>query len=369
MKKLVFCICMIAILASCSTKTEGYVIDGELRGDVADSTLVFLRATDSSRNMIEVDTTYIINGAFEFTGTSNGPKLHYIFFNGIRGNSPIILENGEIRFRAQKDSLAYGELTGTPQNEVFMNYLQEQRKLSDIGQSMSRDLQTARAQGDQATMESLREEYFELQEKAKDFELEYIKSHPDALISALILERIAAQKAMPYNEVKDLYDQLSPEIKTSLPAIRTKELLENSLNTEVGAKAPEFSGPTPDGAELALSDVKGKVTLIDFWAGWCRPCRMENPNIVAVYEKYKDKGLEVIGVSLDRDRQKWLNAIEEDNLTWNHVSHVQYFQDPIAKLYNVNAIPAAFLLDENGVIVAKNLRGPALEAKVSELLN
>ena len=108
---------------------------------------------------------------------------------------------------------------------------------------------------------------------------------------------------------------------------------------------------------LALNDVKGKVTLVDFWAGWCRPCRAENPNIVAVYEKYKDKGLNVLGVSLDRNRDLWLQAIEEDNLQWSHVSNVQYFQDPIARLYNINAIPAAFLLDENGIIIAKDLRG------------
>jgi thiol-disulfide isomerase/thioredoxin len=111
----------------------------------------------------------------------------------------------------------------------------------------------------------------------------------------------------------------------------------------------------------------GKVTLVDFWAAWCRPCRAENPNIVKVYSKYKDKGLSVLGVSLDRNANDWINAIEQDGLTWHHVSNVRYF-DEIAELYNVRAIPASFILDENGVIVAKNLRGPALEAKIAELL-
>ncbi|MDO1499000.1 TlpA disulfide reductase family protein [Winogradskyella maritima] len=108
---------------------------------------------------------------------------------------------------------------------------------------------------------------------------------------------------------------------------------------------------------MALADVLGKVTLIDFWAAWCKPCRAENPNVVSVYNKYHEKGLNIIGVSLDRTADAWKKAIEDDGLTWNHVSHVAYFNDPIAKLYNVNAIPAAFLLDENGVIIAKNLRG------------
>ena len=115
--------------------------------------------------------------------------------------------------------------------------------------------------------------------------------------------------------------------------------------------------------------MKGKLTLVDFWAAWCRPCRAENPNIVKVYEKYHDKGFNVIGVSLDRKAEDWKKAIADDGLAWNQVSNLAYFNDPIAKLYNVDAIPAAFLLDENGIIVAKNLRGDALEETVSELLN
>jgi thiol-disulfide isomerase/thioredoxin len=112
----------------------------------------------------------------------------------------------------------------------------------------------------------------------------------------------------------------------------------------------------------------GKVTLIDFWAAWCKPCRAENPNVVSAYKKYHDKGLNIIGVSLDRSAEDWKKAIADDGLIWNQVSHVAYFEDPIAKLYGVDAIPAAFLLDENGVIVAKNLRGSQLEEKVAELL-
>ena len=133
--------------------------------------------------------------------------------------------------------------------------------------------------------------------------------------------------------------------------------------------APDFSAPSPSGKLLALNDVKGKATLIDFWAAWCRPCRAENPNVVKVYNKYKGKGLSIIGVSLDKTAEAWKKAIDDDGLEWHHVSNIAYFDDAIAKLYNVDAIPATFLLDENGVIVAKNLRGPALEARISEMLN
>ena len=145
--------------------------------------------------------------------------------------------------------------------------------------------------------------------------------------------------------------------------------------TDIGKPAPDFTAPTDDGRTLALKDALGKVTIIDFWASWCGPCRRENPNVVKVYEKYHDKGLEIIGVSLDGNSRQadprglWLKAIEQDKLTWKHVSNLKYFNDPVAQAYNVRSIPATYILDEKGIIVAKNLRGAALEAKIAELLN
>ena len=144
---------------------------------------------------------------------------------------------------------------------------------------------------------------------------------------------------------------------------------------DIGKKAPNFSAPQPNGEFISLDDVRGKVTIIDFWAAWCGPCRRENPNVVKVYEKYHEKGLEIISISLDgrsnqKDpKQQWLKAIEDDNMNWYHVSNLMYFRDPVAELYNINSIPATFILDENGIIVAKNLRGDALGIKISELLD
>ena len=145
--------------------------------------------------------------------------------------------------------------------------------------------------------------------------------------------------------------------------------------TEIGQKAPSFSAPSTDGKMIALNDIMGKVTIVDFWAAWCGPCRRENPNVVQVYEKYHDKGLEIISVSLDGNRRQqdpkaaWLQAIEDDKLNWHHVSNLNYFNDPVAKAYNIKSIPATFILDEKGNILAKNLRGNNLENKIAELLN
>jgi peroxiredoxin len=134
-----------------------------------------------------------------------------------------------------------------------------------------------------------------------------------------------------------------------------------------GADAPDIVLPDVNGKTVKLSDFKGKVVLVDFWASWCGPCRMENPNVVRMYNAYKDKGFEILGVSLDKDRNAWLEAIQKDGLRWTQVSDLKYWQSDAAKLYNVTGIPYTVLVGKDGKIIEKNLRGPALDAKLKEI--
>jgi peroxiredoxin len=155
----------------------------------------------------------------------------------------------------------------------------------------------------------------------------------------------------------------------------TEPVATERLNLEVtrleafmeGGEAPDFSQPTPEGPELSLSDLRGKVVLIDFWASWCGPCRRENPNVVKMYEKYKGDGFTVLGVSLDTDRARWLKAIEDDGLTWPHISDLQGWKNSVAQLYGVRSIPHTVLVDQEGKIIARNLRGATLEARLGEI--
>lgn len=137
---------------------------------------------------------------------------------------------------------------------------------------------------------------------------------------------------------------------------------------DVGAAAPEIALPSPDGTTVKLSAMRGKYVLVDFWASWCPPCRAENPNIVAAYQQYKNKNFDILGVSLDDDKDAWQKAITKDNLTWHHVSDLKRWESAPARVYNVQSIPTNFLVDPNGVIIARDLRGPALQQKLSELL-
>jgi peroxiredoxin len=160
----------------------------------------------------------------------------------------------------------------------------------------------------------------------------------------------------------EIYEEKDPAAVASM-----KEELEKSRSFMVGGQAPDFTQQTPEGEAMSLSDLRGKVVLVDFWASWCGPCRRENPNVVKAYEKYKSQGFDVIGVSLDKSKDKWLGAIEKDGLKWHHVSDLKGWQNEVAGMYGVRSIPHTLLLDREGKILARNLRGPALENKLKEL--
>ena len=211
--------------------------------------------------------------------------------------------------------------------------------------------------------------------------IDFIDANPKAYVSVILLTQLGRAGMTP-EEIRTKYDKLDKEIKGTKEGKQLGEMLTNyekqkneqttapKGSPEVGQKAPEFSAPSPDGKQISLKESLGKVTIIDFWASWCGPCRKENPNVVALYNEFHTQGLNIIGVSLDRPGQadKWKKAIADDKLTWNQVSNLKFWEEPIAATYGVKSIPATFILDANGVIVAKDLRGDALKAKVKELL-
>jgi thiol-disulfide isomerase/thioredoxin len=157
--------------------------------------------------------------------------------------------------------------------------------------------------------------------------------------------------------------------KAPQAAMEISEMLEKTMRLMEGAPAPEFSQISPEGTPIQLSDFKGKYVLLDFWASWCGPCRKENPNVVRLYNKYKNQGFEILGISLDQNRERWLQAIQADKLTWKHTSDLKGWSNEVGKLYEISAIPKTFLLDPKGIIIAKDLRGAALEGKLAQIFS
>ncbi|MCP9199867.1 AhpC/TSA family protein [Gramella sp. GC03-9] len=359
------------LLAGCADD-KGYYLTGSAEG-VEDGKKIYIAQLDpSTRAPKMIDTATVSNGEFEIDmEEQDAPNLSFLRLEGSNGNVVFVSENQRIRFEIDKDTLMNSVVDGGSENKALQEYLNHIKEMNRKMTNIQKESRQAMMNQDREKLSSLRETQQELQENDKVVKEELLKRYNDAYVSVMILSDMLNMRSHTPAEVGEYYDEVSDRIKQTTLAKKLEEDLEKRSTYEVGSKAPEFSGPTPDGKELALSENLGKVTVVDFWAAWCKPCRVENPNLVKTYNKYKDDGLNIISVSLDRPGQKdrWIQAIKEDNLEdWDHVSNLQFWNEPIAKKYGVKAIPATFVLDEKGTIVAKNLRGEALSEKIGELL-
>lgn len=357
----------IFVVACESVPQNEFLLHGET--DLPDGTTVYRVIAGANNQPTYADTTNVEKGKFVFSGDAREADVNFIFVDGMTQNAAFILEEGKIEIEIYKDSIDKAILKGTPSNLDLMRYKTDTKAFADALSEIVKEIQQANGLGDNILVEDLQAQYKASQEKLNAYEKTYIKENTDSYVSSLILERFISQKLITQSEAKPLFSNFTARIRTSRSGKNVLALLSRPYNaTAIGEIAPDFSAPNPEGNVLSLNDLKGKVTIIDFWASWCRPCRIENPNLVRLYKRMHDKGLEVVGVSLDKNKASWLRAIEDDGLIWNHVSNLKYWQDPVAALYSVRGIPAAFVLDKEGRIVAKNLRGRQLDAKIEELL-
>lgn len=374
MKKIAILISAFVLgLTSCEDGNDkGYYLSGNVEG-MENGKKVYISELDgNNRTPKAVDTAMINDEKFELDmQDSEVPNLSFLRLEGVNGNVVFISENEKIRFDINKDSIRGSEVMGGKENKALYEYLGHLQELNRKMAQMQNDMREAMMQKDTAQLKTLQEAQAELRDNDINFKEELFQRHTDAYVSVMLLTDMLNMRTHSTAEVREMFEKVSDRIKQTDLAKSLKDNLDSTKASEVGSKAPSFSAPTPEGDELALEDNLGKVTVVDFWAAWCKPCRVENPNLVRTYNKYKDQGLNIISVSLDRPGQKdrWVQAIEDDKLEqWDHVSNLQFWNDPVAKKYGVNAIPATFVLDENGVIVAKNLRGDELASKIGELL-
>ena len=330
---------------------------------------IFRIQANANNQPSTIDTATVSNGKFSFKGNVEQIDVNFLFVEGEQVNTPFIVEEGVIEVNLLQERLAEMNLKGTPSNSDLQTYREETKTFANNLNAIASEIQAANSLGDNILVQDLQQQYNDLQADLINYEKDFIKTNVDSYISALIIERFLNQKTMPRNEIKEIFSTYSDRIRSSKSGINISNIVNAPVNpTAIGEIAPLFEGPTPTGDRIALESFRGKVVIVDFWASWCRPCRIENPNLVRLYKRMHDKGLEIVGVSLDRNKASWERAIADDGLTWNHVSNLQYWADPIAQLYSVRSIPAAFVLDREGRIVAKNLRGAQLDAKIEELL-
>ena len=376
MKRLVT-IAMISLLfLGCKSepKRTDFIINGTAK-DVYNGVRAYLKVKQQNGRARVIDTAIVVNEKFTFTGNVLNPTFSLIAINSVNGEFDFMLENNQIDININKSDIKQSTIIGSESHADYKTYRNNILELVKETKRLKMQLRNIKTRDSISKLHKLAEK------KQQEAPINFIDANRDSYYSLSLMEQEISKNNADIEAYLKAFNNLDSDIKSSTKGNAIKISLDKSLadylktaQIEIGKVAPNFEAPDPDGKMVSLNDVKGKVTIIDFWAAWCGPCRRENPNVVRIYNKYHDQGLEIIGVSLDGTRNQkdpknaWLNAIKTDKLTWTHVSNLQYFKDPIVELYNVTGIPATFILDKDGKIAAKNLRGRALELKVQELL-
>jgi thiol-disulfide isomerase/thioredoxin len=365
-----------------STTDEMFVVNGQIKGLTSDT--VYLMKL-SQNSMIQVDKQAVdSDGKFTFEGSIDKPQYYSVRFNG-EHSVTLILDNEKFSFTADASKPEYDlQISGSKTNEDLLTYsnhfsiMMKQRK--DLEQRYMR--LTSSEPQNQDSIRAVFDQLSGIENKRDQFTQHFIDS---IFPSKAIFFIIPVLNSEPY---LDYQTELSKRLLAAYPNLpMAKEYAESMSNIhaqraeqaereknnpiQIGKVAPDISLPTPDGEVLSLKDLRGNYVLLDFWASWCGPCRVENPNVVKTFKKYKNKNFKVFGVSLDSSKDGWVKAIKKDDLEhegWYHVSDLQYWQSSVVATYQIQGIPFTLLLDPEGKIIAKNLRGSALGNELKKVL-
>lgn len=339
---------------------KGFILKGNVKG-FSDS-IVFL--TYGTFNNSKIDSVKVKDGQFVFKGAVGEPLQGMLFSRNYRLHVDLFVENGTISITGNIDAPGDIKVAGSAvvnEYEVFNKQIMANRKrVNDI----FTEAYNAKQAGDTAKAKQLEADGNKWYAYEYEIRKDYIRQHPASPISVRELQMYVSNKNL--EESTKMYEALDPKTKTTEQGKELTEriVLLNKILT--GKPALAFSQNDVDGNAVSLASFKGKYVLLEFWASWCGPCRAENPNLLKQKEIFGDK-FRILGVSLDKAKAPWVQAIAKDGLTWTQVSDLKGWNNEIAVLYGVKAVPANFLIDPNGVIIAQDLRGEALNKKLKEL--
>jgi len=363
-KKIFVFFFFLAAVIACSSP-DSFVIKGEIGG--SENEKISLMKFHEGSWTIE-DTSKVVNDQFILKGSVSLPEMRVILLGHNKVLAQFFAENGTIRIKADEDSIENTEVSGSASNDDFSVFTDELKRFSIRVNNLKKDFTRAGMAGDAEKQDKAKIEFEAMIENQKVFTKNFIRKNRNSTTAPFVaLWQLSEQ--MESEDIDTLVAFFDPSIQGSIYIEQLKKKASDKRTLRLGEMAPDFTMASNEGNSLTLSSFRGKVVLIDFWASWCKPCRSENPKVVSIYNKYKDKGFDIIGVSLDKDKESWLKAIEDDGLEWNHVSDLKYWNNEAARLYKVKSIPHTVLLDKNGKIIASNLRGESLENKLDEIFS
>jgi peroxiredoxin len=347
----------VALLAQAGS----FSIKGVVRG-LPDGTEVGLYADDV--NSEPIAKAKADKGSFELKGSVTEPYIHILTYGDKTQRLALFLDNSKITVNGIVEAVGKAEVKGSPSHADFAAYNAEFSPLFDRLSAVVKDLNERKPDPEG----KLRAEYEGLVRSIQEKTDRFILARPNSYVSPFAI-MVSTQLNTDVSITEKRYNSLSADVKQGYFGSLVAKNISDAKVGNIGSDAIDFVQNDTSGNPVKLSSFRGKYVLIDFWASWCRPCRIENPTVVKAYNQYKEKNFTVLGVSLDKSKDAWIKAIADDQLTWTHVSDLKFWSNEVALKYKVESIPQNFLLDPNGKIIAKNLRGEQLLETLKGLLN
>lgn len=366
MKKILTIVSAAMLLFSCSSSE--YQITGTIEG-AADQMVVL--KTMKNNELLTLDSTMMVKEKFQFKGSIDVPDIYAVDFSNPEDRLILFLENSKITIDGKADNIMASVIKGSATQDLLMEFNKLQEEISQPIMAIQQKFQAAAMDGSLTPEieKQLSEEYMAENSKVLDAVKKFALTNNNSVLSAYIVLTQLANN-MELSELDSIVSNYPKAIQASPFVIALNEKVNVERLTAVGQPFIDFTHPGTDGNMITLSSFIGKnYILLDFWAGWCTPCRRENPNLVNLYNQYKEKGFDIFGVSLDRRKQEWVEAVAADGIKWTQVSDISGWENPVAKMYGVQSIPANLLISPEGKIIGKNLRGEDLAKKLAELLD